>query len=139
MIEEAVKTLRMLKEICTENKRDFSRYQLRIEKAEKKLDTLLAMRADVEISKEEYVRVKARCEQEINELMDAMFASTQDHPKEKSIDMYYVRDLLGRLIVSKNAKADKNVLTELIDTVTVEKDNIFLWGLWLKNKPSISG
>lgn len=52
MIEEAVKTLRMLKEICTENKRDFSRYQLRIEKAEKKLDTLLAMRADGEINKE---------------------------------------------------------------------------------------
>ena len=52
MIEEAVKTLRMPKEICTENKRDFSRYQLRIEKAEKKLDTLLAMRADGEISKE---------------------------------------------------------------------------------------
>ncbi len=139
MIEEAVKTLRMLKEICTENKRDFSRYQLRIEKAEKKLDTLLAMRADVEISKEEYVRVKARCDQEIKELKNAMLASTQDHPKEKSIDMYYVRDLLGRLIVSKNGKADKNVLTELIDTVTVEKDNIFLWGLWLKNKPSISG
>lgn len=52
MIEEAVKTLRMLKEICTENKRDFSRYQLRIEKAEKALDTFLAMRADGEISKE---------------------------------------------------------------------------------------
>lgn len=28
------------------------------------------------------------------------------------------------------------MLTEFIDTVTVEKDNIFLWGLWLRNKPT---
>ena len=53
VIEEAVKTLNeTLKEIRTESKRDFSGYQMRIEKAEKKLDTLLAMRADGEISKE---------------------------------------------------------------------------------------
>lgn len=51
MIEEAVETLRMLKEIRTANC-DFSRYQLRIEKAEKALDTFLAMRADGEINKE---------------------------------------------------------------------------------------
>lgn len=36
----------------------------------------------------------------------------------------------------ENGKADKDVLTEFIDTVTVEKDNIFLWGLWLRNKPT---
>ena len=76
VIEEAVKTLNeTLKEIRTESKRDFSGYQMRIEKAEKKLDTLLAMRADGEISKEEYVRVKARCDQEIKELKNAMLAS----------------------------------------------------------------
>ena len=51
VIEEAVETLRMLKEIRTANC-DFSRYQLRIEKAEKAPDTFLAMRADGEISKE---------------------------------------------------------------------------------------
>lgn len=136
VIEEAVKTLNeTLKEIKTESKRDFSGYQMRIEKAEKKLDTLLAMRADGEIGKEEYVRVKARCDQEIKELKDAMLASAQDHPKEESIDMDYVRDLLGRLTVNENGKADKDVLTEFVDTVTVEKDNIFLWGLWLRNKP----
>ena len=50
--------------------------------------------------------------------------------------MDYVRDLLGRLTVNENGKADKDVLTEFIDTVTVEKDNIFLWGLWLRNKPT---
>ena len=137
VIEEAVKTLNeTLKEIKTESKRDFSGYKMRIEKAEKKLDTLLAMRADGEIGKEEYVRVKARCDQEIRELKDAMLASAQDHPKEESIDMDYVRDLLGRLTVNENGKADKDVLTEFVDTVTVEKDNIFLWGLWLRNKPT---
>lgn len=50
--------------------------------------------------------------------------------------MDYVRDLLGRLTVNENGKADKDVLTEFIDTVTAEKDNIFLWGLWLRNKPT---
>ena len=94
------------------------------------------MRADREISKEEYVRVKARCDQEIRELKNAMLTSAQDHPKEESIDMDYVRDLLGKLTVNENGKADKDVLTEFIDTVTVEKDNIFLWGLWLRNKPT---
>ena len=54
----------------------------------------------------------------------------------KSHIMDYVRDLLGRLTVNENGKADKDVLTEFIDTVTVEKDNIFLWGLWLRNKPT---
>ena len=137
VIEEAVKTLNeTIKEIKTESKRDFSGYQMRIEKAEKKLDTLLAMRAGGEISKEEYVRVKARCDQEIRELKDAMLASAQDHPKEESIDMDYVRDLLGRLTLNENGKADKDALTEFIDTVTVEKDNIFLWWLWLRNKPT---
>ena len=109
---------------------------MRSEKAEKKLDTRLAMRADGEISKEEYIRVKARCDQEIKELKDAMLASSQDHPKEESIDMDYARGLLGKLTVNENGKADKDVLTEFIDTVTVEKDNIFLWGLWLRNKPT---
>ncbi|HIU83243.1 MAG TPA: hypothetical protein IAC70_04750, partial [Candidatus Faecicola pullistercoris] len=69
-------------------------------------------------------------------LKEAMFESAQDHPKEENIDMDYVRDLLGRLTVNENGKADKDVLTEFIDTVTVEKDNIFLWGLWLRNKPT---
>ena len=65
-----------------------------------------------------------------------MLESAQDHPKEESIDMDYVRDLLGRLTLNENGKADKDVLTEFIDTVTVEKNNIFLWGLWLRNKPT---
>lgn len=65
-----------------------------------------------------------------------MLASAQDHPKEENIDMDYVRDLLGKLTLNENGKADKDVLTEFIDTVTVEKDNIFLWGLWLRNKPT---
>ena len=54
----------------------------------------------------------------------------------KSHIMDYVRDLLGKLTVNENGKADKDVLTEFVDTVTVEKDNIFLWGLWLRNKPT---
>ena len=54
----------------------------------------------------------------------------------KSHIMDYVRDLLGRLTLNENGKADKDVLTEFIDTVTVEKDNIFLWGLWLRSKPT---
>ncbi|MFR6034654.1 MAG: hypothetical protein ACLUKN_16665 [Bacilli bacterium] len=136
VIEEAVKTLNeTLKEIRTESKRDFSGYQMRIEKAEKKLDTLLAMRADGEISKEEYVRARRDAIRRSG-TENAMLASAQDHPKEESIDMDYVRDLLGRLTVNENGKADKDVLTEFIDTVTVEKDNIFLWGLWLRNKPT---
>ena len=38
--------------------------------------------------------------------------------------------------ITDSGKADKDVLMEFIDTVTVEKGNVFRWGLWLRNKPS---
>ena len=138
VIEEAVNILNQtLKEMKTENKRDLSGYQQRIEKAEKKLDSLLSMRADGEISKEEYQRAKSKCEQEIKELQAAMLGNGQEEgDAEESIDMQYVCDLLGKISITKNGKADKDVLMEFVDTITVEKGNIFRWGLWLRNKPS---
>ena len=138
VIEEAVSILNQtLKEMKTENKRDLSGYQQRIEKAEKKLDSLLSMRADGEISKEEYQRAKSKCEQEIKELQAAMLGNGQDKgDAEESIDMQYVRDLLGKISITDSGKADKDVLMEFIDTITVEKGNMFRWGLWLRNKPS---
>lgn len=138
VIEEAVTILNQtLKEMKTENKRDLSGYQQRIEKAEKKLDSLLSMRADGEISKEEYQRARSKCEQEIKELQAAMLGNGQDEgDAEESIDMQYVRDLLGKISITDSGKADKDVLMEFIDTVTVEKGNVFRWGLWLRNKPS---
>lgn len=138
VIEEAVTILNQtLKEMKTENKRDLSGYEQRIEKAEKKLDTLLSMRADGEISKEEYQRAKSKCEQEIKELQAAMLGNGQDEgDAEESIDMQYVRDLLGKISITENGKADKDVLMEFVDTITVEKGNVFRWGLWLRNKPS---
>lgn len=138
VIEEAVSILNQtLKEMKTENKRDLSDYQQRIEKAEKKLDSLLSMRADGEISKEEYQRAKSKCEEEIKELQAAMLGNGQDEgDAEESIDMQFVRDLLGKISIGESGKADKDVLMEFIDTITVEKGNVFRWGLWLRNKPS---
>ena len=138
VIEEAVNILNQtLKEMKTENKRDLSDYQQRIEKAEKKLDSLLSMRADGEISKEEYQRAKSKCEQEIKELQAAMLGNGQEEGNaEEDIDMQYVRNLLEKINITENGKADKDVLMEFVDTITVEKGNIFRWGLWLRNKPS---
>lgn len=138
VIEEAVTILNQtLKEMKTENKRDLSGYQQRIEKAEKKLDSLLSMRVDGEISKEEYQRAKSKCEQEIKELQAAMLGNGQEEDiVDESIDMQYVRDLLGKISLGESGKADKDVLMEFIDTITVEKGNVFRWGLWLRNKPS---
>lgn len=138
VIEEAVSILNQtLKEMKTENKRDLSDYQQRIEKAEKKLDSLLSMRADGEISKEEYQRAKSKCEQEIKELQAAMLGNgLEEGDAEESIDMQYVRNLLEKINITENGKADKDVLMEFVDTITVEKGNIFRWGLWLRNKPS---
>ena len=138
VIEEAVTILNQtLKEMKTENKRDLSGYQQRIEKAEKKLDSLLSMRADGEISKEEYQRAKSKCEQEIKELQAAMLGNGQEEDAaEESIDMQYVRDLLGKISMDESGKVDKDVLMEFVDTITVEKGNVFRWGLWLRNKPS---
>lgn len=138
VIEEAVNILNQtLKEMKTENKRDLSDLQQRIEKAEKKLDSLLSMRADGEISKEEYQRAKSKCEQEIKELQAAMLGNGQEEDvADESIDMQYVSDLLGKISITESGKADKDVLMEFIDTITVEKGNVFRWGLWLRNKPS---
>ena len=55
---------------------------------------------------------------------------------DESIDMQYVRDLLGKISMDESGKVDKDVLMEFIDTITVEKGNVFRWGLWLRNKPS---
>ena len=95
------------------------------------------MRADGEISKEEYHRAKSKCEREIKELQAAMLGNGQEEDDaEESIDMQYVRDLLGKISITDSGKADKDVLIEFIDTITVEKGNVFKWGLWLRNKPS---
>ena len=65
-----------------------------------------------------------------------MLGTGQDEDAEESIDMQYVRDLLGKISMDESGKADKDVLMEFIDTITVEKGNVFRWGLWLRNKPS---
>ena len=129
VIEEAVKTLNeTLKEIRTESKRDFSGYQMRIEKAEKKLDTLLAMRADGGDRQGRYVRVKARCDQEIKELKNAMLESAQESPEGREYRHGLRPRPARKNYLYRKRKDDKDVLMEFIDTVTVEKDNIFLWG-----------
>ena len=86
---------------------------------------------------EEFVYVKSKCEQEIKELQAAMLGNGQEEGNaEESIDMQYVRDQLGKISITDSGKADKDVLMEFIDTITVEKGNVFRWGLWLRNKPS---
>ena len=136
VFEEAIDILNQtLKEMRAEQKRDLSGIRQRIEKVEKKLDSLLSMRADGEIGKEEYLRVKSKCEQELKELQAAMLGGGQEEAAEESMDKQSVRELLGRLGVDENGKADRDVLMEFVDTVTVEKGNVFKWGLRIRNKP----
>ncbi len=137
LIERAVTLLNdMERERAVETKRDTAACQQRIEKLQKKLENLLSMRAEGEISKTEYQRAKSKCEEELKALQDSLLEGRVKAEAQEEIDLNEVWALLGKMVAPKNGKVDKDLLFELVDSITTEKGNVFKWGLWLSKKPS---
>ncbi len=138
VIEEAIKILNeTLKEKSFESKKDVWGIRQRIDKAEKKLDNLLTMRTEGEIGKEEYKRAKIKIEEEIKSLKEELNGEQNKSEKtDFNFDLDYVRKLLGKIYFMEDGRVEKDLLFELVDTITVCKNNVFKWGLWLSRKPN---
>lgn len=107
--------------------------QLKIDKLEKRLKNLMEMRADGEITKEEYAEMKEDISNQISELKSELIVDTveSDNPKILKEKMEIIARTLAEVIDFEQPKLPESVVGRFIDKVQVLDDNHFKWYLSL--------
>lgn len=107
--------------------------QLKIDKLEKRLKNLIEMRADGEITKEEYAEMKEDIGNRISELKSELIVDTveSDNPKLLKEKMEIIARTLAEVIDFEQPKLPESVVGKFIDKVQVLDDNHFKWYLCL--------
>lgn len=82
-----------------DNKSDTVSLQARMDKANTRLTNLIAMRADGEISKEEYQSMRKPIDKEIAELQKALDEMPTDKGVARGLDLEGIRSTLNTLLI----------------------------------------
>lgn len=100
-----------------------------IEKLQKRIDNFSFMRADGEISKEEYARYTDVIKKEKLKLEDSRsrLSEQSDQGNIVSLDMDMIREKLNTYIEIKNNMVDRNLLNRLVKTIYNREGNEFVW------------
>ena len=110
-----------------DNKSDAASIQARIDKANSRLANLIAMRADGEISKDEYQSMRSPIDKEIKELQKAL----EDMPTNKccprGLDLEGIRSTLNSLIDFSGSTISHDVINQFVYMVTPTSDTTFDW------------
>lgn len=124
-------------ERATENKSDAVSIQARIDKANSRLTNLIAMRADGEISKEEYQSMRNPIDAEIKELQKALDAVPTDSGVSKGLDLEGIRSTLNTLIDFSGSTISHDVINQFVYMITPTSDTTFDWYLNLNGTANV--
>lgn len=111
--------------------------EVKIERAKKRINNLLEMRADGEISKDDYISMRAKCESEIEEAQKALTSSEDDDTIEtrKIVDAKKVEERLSQLTNFMDGKVPPEIIEEFVAAIVPEEDGIhFSWFLTLDDE-----
>ena len=129
LIEEVFSILNAhIKNVSSKQTNDTSIYSRQLEKAKSKLRNLIDMRAEGEISKEEFSEMKARLEDEIKSITARIEElSTQDNNSSELFNGELVAKTLESFFEFSPASIDKNFVDKFVYQIIQQDDDHFIW------------
>ena len=112
------------------NKATITAVQGKISRATTRLDNLIAMRADGEISKEKFSELRQHAESELatlNEDLDRL--NTVSGEAFESLDMNAIRDTLDKMIDFSGSKIDESIIEKFVSRITPIDNGHYRWDL----------
>ena len=101
--------------------------QAKIDKANSRLTNLIAMRADGEISKDEYQSMRSPIDKEIKELQKALEDTPTNKCCSRGLDLESIRSTLNSLIDFSGGTISHDVINQFVYMVTPTSDTTFDW------------
>ena len=112
-------------------------YKTRIAKANSCLLNLTAMRADGEISKDEYLVMRKPVDEEIVELQKLLEITPDEQTAPKGIDLDGIRDTLNTMIDFSGTSLCHEIIDQFVYMVRPISDISFEWYLNLNGKADV--
>ena len=114
-------------ERVTSGKGDTTVIQAKLNKATSRLQNLIAMRADGEITKEEYQAMRSPVDTEIRDLQKALEEVPQAEEHNNGLDLDGITATLHSLVDFSGATLNHDVINKFVYQVTPTSDTSFHW------------
>ena len=114
-------------EKSNETQSDTVTIQAKLDKANSRLTNLIAMRADGEISKDEYQTMRSPVDEEIKKLQKALDEIPQEKSNTKGLDIEGIRSTLNSLIDFSGSTISHDVVNQFVYLITPTSDTTFDW------------
>lgn len=114
-------------ERLSENQHDAVSIKAKIDKAQTRLTNLIAMRADGELSKEEYLTMRKPIDDEIQQLQEKLNQAPKDEQQKSGLELDGIISTLNTLIDFSGTKVSEEVINQFIYRVTPTSDTTFDW------------
>ncbi len=114
-------------ERLSENQHDAVSIKAKIDKAQTRLTNLIAMRADGELSKEEYLTMRKPIDDEIQQLQEKLNQAPKDEQPKSGLELDGIISTLNTLIDFSGAKVSEEVINQFVYRVTPTSDTTFDW------------
>lgn len=110
-----------------ENQHDAVSIKAKIDKAQTRLTNLIAMRADGELSKEEYQTMRMPIDAEIQQLQEKLNQAPTDEQPKSGPQLDGIISMLNTLIDFSGTKVSKDIINQFVYRVTPTSDTTFDW------------
>ena len=114
-------------ERLSENQHDAVSIKAKIDKAQTRLTNLIAMRADGELSKEEYQTMRKPIDDEIQQLQEKLNQAPKEEQPKSGLELDGIISTLNTLIDFSGTKVSEEVINQFIYRVTPTSDTTFDW------------
>ena len=114
-------------ERLSENQHDAVSIKAKIDKAQTRLTNLIAMRADGELSKEEYQTMRKPIDDEIQQLQEKLNQAPNDEQPKSGFELDGIISTLNTLIDFSGTKVSEEVINQFVYRVTPTSDTTFDW------------
>jgi len=114
-------------ERLNENQFDAVSIRAKIDKAQTRLTNLIAMRADGELSKEEYQTMRKPIDTELQQLKEKLNQAPSNEPQKSGLELDGIINTLNSLIDFTGSKVSEEVINQFIYRVIPTSDTTFDW------------
>ena len=124
-------------ESATGNSLDIEAIQAKLNKANQRLTNLIAMRADGEISKDEYQTMRSPIDTEIQKLQKELNEAPTDAISPRGLDLEGIRSTLNSLIDFSGSTISHDVINQFVYMVIPTTDTTLDWYLKLNGDANV--
>lgn len=114
-------------ERLSENQYDAVSIKAKIDKAQTRLTNLIAMRADGELSKEEYQTMRKPIDTELEQLQEKLNQAPNDEQPKSGLELDGIINTLNTLIDFSGTKVSEDIINQFVYRVTPTSDTTFDW------------